>query len=104
MNGRMNCNRNMNVNSNNGENCRSRQALFAAIEAISFTLDELRLYLDTHPYCRNALEMYGEYEKRRHELVAEYTDSSGPISAYYVDVDSGWSWDDEPLPWKAEAN
>ena len=89
----------MNCNSNNG-----RRELFEQIGAISFALDDLRLYLDTHPDCAEALALFTEYQKQRHDLITSYTSQFGPIDSYYVDTENGWSWINEPMPWKQEAN
>ena len=82
----------------------SQGALFEAIRAISFVMDELRLYLDTHPNDKKALNMFLDYMKQRHDLIAEYTNKYGPIDSYYINSDGTWSWINEPMPWKAEAN
>ncbi len=86
------------------QNNMSQGALFEAIRAISFVMDELRLYLDTHPKDKKALNMFLDYMKQRHDLIAEYTNKYGPIDSYYINSDGTWSWINEPMPWKAEAN
>ncbi len=89
----------MNHNGNTG-----RKALWDSIGAVSFAMDELRLFLDTHPDCSEALALFTEYMNRRHELVGQYTRQFGPLDSYYLNTEDGWSWTDEPMPWKAEAN
>lgn len=81
-----------------------KNSLFDVINAISFALDELRLFLDTHPADNEALNMYGELIDRRHALVSEFTEKFRPVNSYFVNTENGWSWTDAPLPWKAEAN
>ncbi len=78
----------------------SREKLFACITATSFVLDDLRLFLDTHPNDQNALCYWKKYEKVRNDAVEEYTRCYGPISAYNVDVDNCWTWIEEPWPWE----
>ena len=83
----------------------SRDQLFSSIGAISFAMDDLRLFLDTHPDCSEALSCYVEYMKQRHEMVAAYTRRFGPLDAYYTDAENGsWCWNAGPMPWKGEAN
>lgn len=82
----------------------SQGALFDAIRAVSFTMDELRLFLDTHPDNSDALKIYLDNQARRHDLIAEYTNKYGPVEAYCINNDGSWSWTNEPMPWKAEAN
>lgn len=92
------------ITQNNPSSCGNRRALFDRIGAVSFAMDDLRLFLDTHPNCREALSLFTEYMNLRQELVAQYTREYGPIDAYSVDTDKGWTWIDEPMPWKTEAN
>ncbi len=86
------------------QNGMSQGALFEAIRAVSFVMDELRLYLDTHPKNKEALALFLENMKRRRELVSEYTAVYGPIDSDEINDDGTWSWINEPMPWKAEAN
>ena len=78
----------------------SREKLFACIEATSFVCDELRLFLDTHPTDRAALDYWTKVSKVRNEAVHEYTKCYGPIESYHVEVDNRWTWVDEPWPWE----
>ena len=82
----------------------SQGAMFEAIRAYSFVLDELRLYLDTHPKNKQALNMFLDTMQKRNELLVEYTNMYGPIDSYYINSDGTWSWINEPMPWQAEAN
>ena len=82
----------------------SRKELFETIGAISFMLDDLRLYLDTHPDDSEALKLFNEYQNKRHALIADYTAKFGPIDSYYPDAQNGWTWINEPMPWRMEAN
>ncbi len=82
----------------------SQGTMFETIRQISFVMDELRLYLDTHPYNKEALNLFLENMKKRHDLMAEYIEMYGPIDSYYINSDGTWSWINEPMPWTAEAN
>lgn len=81
-----------------------RDKLFMELRQISFALDELRLFLDTHPGDGAALALFGEYQARRREILDAYTPTYGPVEAYDVDTENGWSWLNEPMPWETEAN
>ncbi len=85
---------NMNMNS------RNRNAALEEINRISFAIDELRLYLDTHPNCMEALEMIKEYMKTRHTLVAEFTKQYGPLVAYSINDSDKWLWNAGYMPWE----
>lgn len=87
---------------NNSKN--NRKELFDMIGAVSFLLDDLRLFLDTHPDNAEALSLYTQYQAQRHDLIKDYTLTYGPINSYYVDTENGWSWSEGPMPWKGEVN
>ncbi len=78
----------------------SREKLFACITATSFVLDELRLFLDTHPTDRAALDYWDRMSQVRNEAVYEYTKCYGPIESYRVENDNKWSWVEDPWPWE----
>jgi len=78
----------------------SREKLFSCITATSFVMDDLRLFLDTHPHDKDALEHWMKVERVRNGAVEEYTRIYGPINMYQVDVCNEWTWVDEPWPWE----
>ncbi|MDE6210126.1 MAG: spore coat protein CotJB [Lachnospiraceae bacterium] len=73
--------------------------LMEHFQFISFAIDDLRLFLDTHPCNREALEYIGELMKIRHTALKIYTKKYGPIYSYNIDVEDGWTWNEQPLPW-----
>lgn len=82
-------------------NQNSCSGLLLAIDKVSFVLDDLRLFLDTHPDNTKALSDYNELARRRQKLVDEYTTEYGPLKFYDVNnCDSVWKWNDAPLPWQ----
>lgn len=94
----------MNGRMRNGSGSCESKALWEAFGAVSFAMDELRLYLDTHPDDEEARALFQSYAERRHELLVQYTNEYGPMDSYFMNTDNGWSWVDEPMPWKAGAN
>lgn len=79
-----------------------RQRLFAFIEETAFAIDDVILYLDTHPEDCQALEYYENYKKLYQEAVREYTQLYGPLSRNDVDTCDYWTWVSEPWPWEAK--
>ena len=53
-----------------------KNKLFNAIQQYGFALDEIRIYLDTHPNCKNGLEYFQKYKKLQQEAVSEYNQKS----------------------------
>lgn len=71
------------------------------INAVSFAIDDVKLYLDTHPCDRTALEYYDYYKNLRKIAIDQYTMEFGPMTADNVDVTCGsWTWVQTPWPWE----
>lgn len=81
-----------------------KDKLLKTIQMYSFTIDELVLYLDTHPNCTEALEYYHKYNKLRKEAIEEYNRLCGPITSRQVKSNEKWTWVHEPWPWERSAN
>lgn len=78
-------------------------SLLNEINAVSFALSDLTLYLDTHPDCSQGLALFQELAPRRKQLLEEYARSSSPLT---IDCAAGlpetdhFSWLDGPMPWE----
>lgn len=81
---------------------RTREQLLQTIETSSFALDDLVLFLDTHPDCSDALMLYEEQKELRAAAIREYTENYGPIDKYNVNTCQGWSWTETAWPWEGE--
>ena len=79
-----------------------KQTLYRNINEVSFVLDDLRLYIDTHYDCADAISMYEDLSILRRKLVEEYTKKYGAIEAYYPGTDGGWGWNTEKMPWEGD--
>ena len=74
------------------------------LQTVGFAIQELALYLDTHPEDTEALQLYRAYQKLYHELAMEYGNTCGPIT-HHMPVDSKcYNWLDDPWPWEFAAN
>jgi len=80
----------------------NKAALLEFISTASFVLDDLRLYLDTHPKDQNALDMYSDYQRIRDGAVADYEKYCGPLNQYNIPEDNKWIWVKGPWPWQGE--
>lgn len=81
---------------------RTREQLFHIINVSSFALDDLNLFLDTHPDCTDAITLYNQQKAIRTQAIREYTENFGPIDKYNVDTCQGWSWTETAWPWEGE--
>ena len=70
----------------------NREEMMSQLTAVSFALNDLTLYLDTHPDCPEALAMFKEYQNRREALVNQYEKSYGALSSYGPNEADTWVW------------
>ncbi len=72
------------------------------LQAVSFALDDLRLFLDTHPFEKEALSSFENFKKQRTQILEDYETNFGPILPYCVKEENQWTWVDSPWPWEGE--
>ena len=77
-----------------------KNKLLLYISQVSFGIDELVLFLDTHPCDQDALAYKHELKKARKEALDEYTHKYGPLLNDNVDNSCYWEWVKEPWPWE----
>ena len=70
---------------------------------LSFALDDLRLFLDTHPDCCEALAMHDQIREKRNAVVKKYEACIGPVNFYDAGGTEFWNWVEQPWPWEKEA-
>jgi spore coat protein JB len=79
-----------------------KKALMLEIYRYGFMVDELVLYLDTHPQDQAALECFRDVRGRYMEAVQSYTKMYGPLMASFYEPDCKWTWNQGPMPWEGE--
>ena len=83
-------------------NCPCKKDLMDQINTVSFAVDDVKLFLDTHPCNEEALSYFQEYSRLRNEALKEYAAYYGPLTidtAVYSCADR-WDWINEPWPWQ----
>lgn len=70
------------------------------ISMVDFLLMDMKLYLNTHPTDRNALDYYHHYAKILCELREAYVANFGPLFAKDSNCDKEWEWGNEPNAWE----
>lgn len=90
----------------NQNNCpgTSRMKLMQFINEISFAVDDIQLYLDTHPNDEKALEFFRTCDSKRREALRQYAQNYGPLTIDTADdcVSKTWEWIKQPFPWEKE--
>lgn len=77
----------------------SKCELFHQIECISFAMDDMRLFLDTHPYDNEAIDYMKYLMCLRNDALKIYSKKYGPIYSYDFEIDGCWNWNAGPMPW-----
>ena len=57
--------------------CTAKEKLMNRINEVSFAVNDVLLYLDTHPCCEEAISFYQECEQERQKLLKEYAQCYG---------------------------
>lgn len=71
--------------------------------ALDFALNDLKLYLDTHPNDKETIELYNNVVNKRKVLFNDYQQICGPLLAeFYSGSENYWKWVDQPWPWDKE--
>lgn len=74
-----------------------KEALKRVMEAM-FAVNDITLYLDTHPQDRNALALHNQYVQNYEEAKMYYEENYGPLSMY-AEMDK-WYWVYDKWPWE----
>lgn len=80
----------------------ARKELLQKINEVSFAVNDITLYLDTHPCDEKALVYYEEMSEMREKALQEYARLYGPLT---IDTAKDtcsrrWEWVMQPWPWE----
>lgn len=81
-----------------------REALLKQIYEVSFVVNDLTLYLDTHKEDSEALDMFAQSSMQRTQLMEDFAARFYPLTqACMAKSGSGemkFNWTDGPMPWE----
>lgn len=78
--------------------------IMQTLDQASFALDDIVLYLDTHPTDLEALSYYQYVKSLRSQAMNAYTDQYGPLQNDQERSASDWTWIRGPWPWEGGMN
>ena len=86
------------------EKIMSREKLLKKIDELSFACTDLNLFLDTHPNCQEALELFKQCAFTLKNFRTEYQNNYGPleVNAVWDNIPFAWVADNQPWPWEKE--
>ncbi len=83
---------------------KSREEIMSRLSAISFAINDLTLYLDTHPNCANGLSLFYQLLDQRLALLSEFADKFYPLTQTSMITgnynQSVYGWSKGPMPWE----
>ena len=79
--------------------CGCENDLMKKVYETGFALDDILLYLDTHPTDAEAMNFYRYARQANREAVRAYEQVYGPLMITQVDS-KDWSWMKNPWPWE----
>lgn len=80
----------------------NQEQLLRYIDEVSFAINDIVLFLDTHPCNACAMEYYHKYKELREQALKEYTACYGPLLNYDAPCTDTWIWAKQPWPWEKE--
>ena len=80
-----------------------QQDVLVQLQAVSFAMTDMQLYLNTHPFDRDALRVYRSYLPVYKELKAKAEQQVGPLSPQDGATETTWLWVDGPWPWEGRS-
>lgn len=77
-----------------------RQRLYQWIHMVSFAVNDITLYLDTHPEDKEALAYFNHFHDQRMQALKEYECKYGPLTIDSATPEGKWLWSTQSMPWE----
>lgn len=81
-----------------------REQMLSQLSCVSFALNDLTLYLDTHPDCPNGTALFHQLLKQRLTLLSEFANKFYPLTQTSMVTGNfdcnQFGWDEGPMPWE----
>ena len=75
--------------------------LLTYVDALTFAMIDLNLYLDVYSNDREALELFNQYRMQTDEYTKKYESKYGPLELTSNSLNTfPWAWDNAPWPWE----
>lgn len=75
--------------------------LLTYIDALTFSVIDLNLFLDIYPDDKNAIGLFNQYRTQLKEYTKQYENKYGPLFLNSDSLESyPWAWNNNPWPWQ----
>ncbi len=75
-----------------------RERMLRRLSTYDFAVQELHIYLDTHPNDTAAANALNYYEDKGNTARREFEDKFGPLTPM-TETGNRWAWIADPWPW-----
>ena len=83
---------------------KNREEMMSHLAAVSFTINDLTLYLDTHPNCPKGTDLFYQLLEERLRLLTEFADHFYPLTQTSMVTgdfnQQQYGWSEGPMPWE----
>ena len=79
---------------------RETAALLQKVYTYGFAIDDVILYLDTHPDDEEALNYFNQCTALYNAAKQSYQEQFGQLNAFSEQERSSWDWNTAPMPWE----
>lgn len=76
----------------------SQEELMKKLQSLAFAINDLALYLDTHPNDEKAIKLHNDYANQYRTAQDRYEREYGPLSIFCPC--NSWRWIEGPWPWE----
>lgn len=77
-----------------------KEQLLLMIDALSFAMTDIALYLTIYPNDKDMLELRNQYNKQEMAVRQQYENMYGPLTTSSDVLSKGWTWNSSPWPWE----
>lgn len=81
-----------------------QEKMLLDISTVGFALNDLTLYLDTHPTCEKGLSLFKELLQKKLDMLAEYAKKFNPLTQISMITGTPetnmYGWAEGPMPWE----
>ena len=87
-----------------GTGLSEREKAMNEISMVGFAINDLTLYLDTHPDCEQGKALMKELLQKRLDGLADYAEKYDPLTQLSIitgnPTSPKYEWDEGPAPWE----
>ena len=76
------------------------EQLLLMLDALSFAMVDISLYLTIYPNDKDMTELYNQYRQQEKAICNQYENMYGPLTTDSEVLSKGWTWNSSPWPWE----